>query len=344
MKRRDFLKKAGLGTAAVVATAANAPFVHAAKKTTIKWRMQTIYTAGSTVYKNPLALAEDVKKRTNGRLVIEVFPAGALLPSKEIFKAVKRGTLQIGLGSPAYIRSQVPLANVCYGLPFTLSAMWEVTYFHFHLGFEQMMIDELAKHGMYFASSHPSSNEFALKKPVTKWEDFKGMKLRSSGGIQIFLKSLGAAASYIAGEEIYSSLATGLIQGAHWGAVRSNNDMGFYELCKYHLDLPLSISVADNYFVNLKAMAKLPQDIQIHLKAALREGFMWNLAGYQYAEEIKRALIGPKYGVKFIKFSPKEYNRIQAKAQVFWEEVAKQSPENAKAIQMLKDFNKSLGR
>ena len=36
MKGRDFIKKAGVGTAAVAATAINAPFVHAAKKTTIK--------------------------------------------------------------------------------------------------------------------------------------------------------------------------------------------------------------------------------------------------------------------------------------------------------------------
>ena len=41
IKRRDFIKKAGVGAAAVAATAVNAPFVHAAKKTTIKWRMQT---------------------------------------------------------------------------------------------------------------------------------------------------------------------------------------------------------------------------------------------------------------------------------------------------------------
>ena len=100
----------------------------------------------------PLAFAEDVKKRTNGRLVIEVFPAGALMPSKEVFPAVKRGTIPIGLASAAYTRSQIPLSNVCYGLPFTLNAPWEVTCFHFWLGFEQMMIDASAKHGVYFAS------------------------------------------------------------------------------------------------------------------------------------------------------------------------------------------------
>ena len=52
MNKREFLKKAGLGTAATVA-AVNAPFVHAEKKTTIKWRLQT--------YAGP-ALAEHVIK------------------------------------------------------------------------------------------------------------------------------------------------------------------------------------------------------------------------------------------------------------------------------------------
>ena len=41
MKKRDFLKKTGLGAAAVAATAVNAPYVQAQSKTPIKWRLQT---------------------------------------------------------------------------------------------------------------------------------------------------------------------------------------------------------------------------------------------------------------------------------------------------------------
>ena len=72
MKRRDFIKKAGIGAAAVAATTVSAPFVHAAKKTTIKWRMQT--------YAGP-ALAEHVIKPSidafnniaNGEMIIELY-------------------------------------------------------------------------------------------------------------------------------------------------------------------------------------------------------------------------------------------------------------------------------
>ena len=44
MKKREFLKKAGVGTAAAVA-AVNAPYVKAQQKSTIKWRLQT-YAGG----------------------------------------------------------------------------------------------------------------------------------------------------------------------------------------------------------------------------------------------------------------------------------------------------------
>ncbi len=41
MKRRDFLKKTGVGAAAVAATAVNAPAVLANK--TVKWKMVTTW-------------------------------------------------------------------------------------------------------------------------------------------------------------------------------------------------------------------------------------------------------------------------------------------------------------
>ena len=47
------------------------------------------------------------------------------------------------------------------------------------------------------------------KNPFTKWTTFKGLKLRSSGVLQLYLTAIGAAASYIPGSEIYPSLASG---------------------------------------------------------------------------------------------------------------------------------------
>ncbi len=79
MKRRDFLKKAGVGAAAVAATAVNAPFVHAAKKTTIKWRMQTY--AGPALSAHVCKPAIDAfNKVADGEMVIELYNSDQLVP------------------------------------------------------------------------------------------------------------------------------------------------------------------------------------------------------------------------------------------------------------------------
>ena len=58
----------------------------------IKWKCVAHWPMASSSYKGSLlAIAERLKKRTNGRLIIEPHPGGALVPAKEEFNAVKRG-------------------------------------------------------------------------------------------------------------------------------------------------------------------------------------------------------------------------------------------------------------
>ena len=73
MKRRDFLKKAGVGTAAAVAaTTLNAPAVIAQKK--YRWKMVTTWTPGLPVLlEGCKRLANKVKEMSEGRLQIQVF-------------------------------------------------------------------------------------------------------------------------------------------------------------------------------------------------------------------------------------------------------------------------------
>ena len=71
MKRREFIKKAGIGAAAVAATAVNAPYVIAQQKSTIKWRLQTY--AGPALAEHVIKPSIDAfNKAANGEMVIEL--------------------------------------------------------------------------------------------------------------------------------------------------------------------------------------------------------------------------------------------------------------------------------
>ena len=126
----------------------------AAAQDTVTWRMSCHYPAASASFKDSVqVVASMVKERTDGKFIIDVHPAGAILPGPEGFNAVKRGMIPIAVTSSAYDLAQVPLFNLVVGLPFAFASEWEGVYFHHWLGFEKMVQEDLSKnHGlMYFS-------------------------------------------------------------------------------------------------------------------------------------------------------------------------------------------------
>ena len=317
--------------------------VQAADKV-IKWRVQSHWPASSSSYKASLeVLAERIKERSNGRLILEPYPSGSLVPAKEIFNAVKRGMIQMGTISPAYIRDQVEVAGIAAGLPFAFKNVWECAYFHKWLGFEDMIKEGAAKHGVFYSTDKVYPTELVLKKPVESLADFKGLKLRSSGVLQVFLSSLGAAASYLPGGEVYPSLASGVIDGAHWGAAQGAYSMKLYDVCKYHLLPGLNIAGTDAFVVNQQAIDKLPADLQDILYYSLDEQFWKRTNQYIYLEAIVLAKAVKEKGVTVLNLPPEEQMKITQIAMDMWEKEGEKGPEAAKALQMLKDYLKSLG-
>ena len=119
----------------------------------IKWRVQSHWPAASSSYKASLQVLSDrIKERTEGRLILEPYPAGSLVPPKEIFNAVRRGMIQMGTISPAYVRDQLPAAGIAAGLPFAFKNVWECAYFHKWYGFEEILKKEAAEYGVFYST------------------------------------------------------------------------------------------------------------------------------------------------------------------------------------------------
>jgi len=317
--------------------------IHAADKV-FKWKVQSHWPSASPSYKGSLLVIVDkLKKRTNGRLILEPFPAGSLVPSKEIFQAAKRGMVQMGGTSTAYTRADVPMSGIGAGLPFSFKAAWEAFYFYKRIGYEQAMKEAFAKHGLLFFTDKIYPTELAVKKPVRSMADFKGLKLRSSGTLQIFFTSIGAAASYITGAEVYSSLASGVVDGAHWGAAQGANKMGFYDMCKYHLKPSFVVAGTDIYLINKKAFDKLSPDIQTILTQTLDEHMWLRSNQYIYQEATTLARVQKEKGVKVITLPPAEQQKMTQAAIALWDKEAKKDPEYGKWIEKMKEFLRSLG-
>lgn len=309
-----------------------------------KWRVQSHWPSASSSYKDSLVrLKTELERRTEGRLQLQLFEAGALFKDTETFNAVSRGILQMGTISPGYAQDKISLAGIASGLPFAFRNVWEAAYFHKHMGFEDMLREEAAKHNVYWSTDKVYPTEMVVKKPINSWEDFTKLKIRSSGALQKFLSEAGASTTFLPGSELYPALDTGVVDAAHWGAAQGAASMSFYEVTKYHVKPALNIAGTDVIIVSQKALDGLSEKDQETVKQVLDEQFWYRTNEYLYQEQIALSNAIKEHGVEVNTLPDDVQKRLTEIAQKTWDAEGKRSDNAAKALQMLKTMLGDLG-
>jgi TRAP-type mannitol/chloroaromatic compound transport system substrate-binding protein len=118
MKRRNFLTASALATASVPLAA---PSIVRAQDT-FRWQMTNAYGPGSPFYVegpgSPTDFCAKVERMSGGRLVIQHFAAGELIPALEGFDAVAAGTVQMNAANSYFWAGRVPAAQYFTTVPF----------------------------------------------------------------------------------------------------------------------------------------------------------------------------------------------------------------------------------
>ena len=109
MQRRKFIVKAGGALAAATAATriVDAPNVIAQQK--FQWRMSTTWTPAFDVLQGAAQrLGKIIDDMSGGRLKIQVFAAGELMPAFGCFDATQQGPIECFMGAPYYWADQEP--------------------------------------------------------------------------------------------------------------------------------------------------------------------------------------------------------------------------------------------
>jgi TRAP-type mannitol/chloroaromatic compound transport system substrate-binding protein len=229
--RRRFLKGAALATAASVA----APSVVKAQGA-ISMRWQSTWPSKDIFHEYALDYAKKVNDMTGGDLKIEVLPAGAVVPAFQLLDAVSKGTLDGGHGVLVYhYCKQTALAlwgsGPGYGMDANMLLAW-----HKYGGGKELLNKLYASIGANVVS-FPYAPLYTqplgwFKKPVTKPEDFQGLKYRTVGiSIDVFT-AMGAAVNALPGGEIVSAIDRGLLDAAEFNNATSDRALGFADVSK----------------------------------------------------------------------------------------------------------------
>jgi len=309
-----------------------------------EWKFQSHWPAASTSY-IPLKawLEDDLANLTDGRLKIEMFPAPTFIPTKELLEAWRGGTLDGGTGSAAYWQSIIPIEAVAANCPLSFKLRWEAEYFHFVLGFEEAVKKAHEEYGVMYWSEKIYPTAFIASRPIKTVGDFKGLKIRSSGRIADVLKIAGASPTMIPGAELYTSLATGVVDAAHWGAAQGALSMKLYEPCKYYHEPNLAYCGTDAIMVSKKSWDALPEDLKKLVDMAFKERCWKRSCEYIMGEMDAIVAMKTKYGVTVVQMDEELQKVLATAATEIWDDTAKMTPENAHWIDVMKDFLRKLG-
>ncbi|MFH0299504.1 TRAP transporter substrate-binding protein [Bradyrhizobium sp. 31Argb] len=229
--RRRFLKVAAAGAAASVA----APTIVSAQGP-INMRWQSTWPAKDIFHEYALDYAKKVNDMTGGDLKIEVLPAGAVVPAFGLLDAVSKGTLDGGHGVLVYhYGKQTALALWGSGPGYAMDANMLLAW-HKYGGGKELLAKLYASIGANVVSfpygPMPTQPLGWFKKPMSKVEDFQGLKFRTVGiSIDVFT-GLGAAVNALPGGEIVSAMDRGLLDAAEFNNATSDRVLGFTDVSK----------------------------------------------------------------------------------------------------------------
>ena len=229
--RRKFLGGAAVATAATVA----APGVVSAQGP-ISMRWQSTWPSKDIFHEFALDYAKKVNDMTGGDLKIEVLPAGAVVPAFGLLDAVSKGTLDGGHGVLVYhYGKQTALALWGSGPAFAMDANMLLAW-HKYGGGKELLAKLYQSIGANVVSfpygPMPTQPHGWFKRPVTKIDDFKGLKFRTVGiSIDVFT-AMGAAVNALPGGEIVAAMDRGLIEAAEFNNATSDRLLGFADVSK----------------------------------------------------------------------------------------------------------------
>jgi len=231
--RRKFLT-AATGAAAGAATLGFPTIVKAQGPISMRW--QSTWPAKDIFHEYALDFAKKVNDMTGGDLKIEVLPAGAVVPAFGLLDAVTKGTLDGGHGVLVYhYGKQNALAlwgsGPAYGMDANMLLAW-----HKYGGGRELLNKLYASIGANVVSfpygPMPTQPLGWFKKPITKADDFKGLKYRTVGiSIDVFT-GLGAAVNALPGGEIIPAMDRGLLDAAEFNNATSDRLLGFADVSK----------------------------------------------------------------------------------------------------------------
>ncbi len=256
MKKRNWVVMFSLIFLAIFVTFGMSP-VHAK---TIKLTYSNFFPPTHIQSKLAQSWCDEVKKRTNGAVEIEYYPAQSLTKAKQVYDGVVSGLSDMGLCLFGYTRGRFPLMEaVDLPLGYKTGMVATIVANSFYEKFKPKELDDVQ---VMYLHAHGPGLLYTKEKPVNIMDDLKGVKIRSHGTTAKVVKALGGVAVTMPMPELYQSLQKGVVDGAIY-PMEVNKGWRMADVVKYGtFDYPIANTSTFFVVMNKGKWASLSDDVK----------------------------------------------------------------------------------
>jgi TRAP-type C4-dicarboxylate transport system substrate-binding protein len=235
--------------------------------------------------------AKEVEKRTNGKVKVQTFPGGTLLPAKNIFDGVISGMADIGNFAMSYQPGRFPISEAV-DLPVGFSNARVASLVLFDL-IDKYNAKEFEKVKLLTLFTCPPAN-LMTSKPVKSLKDLKGMEIRVAGTSVDVLKNLGGSPIAMPQSDTPEALQKGVVKGS-FSSMEVLKDFNYAAYTPYATLLNLQV-VSFAVVMNKDKWNALPADAKKVFDDMRREQAEWT--GNYVDNHVKEALVWSKQKYK----------------------------------------------
>lgn len=255
---------------------------------------------GHPVHKAMVYMKEDLEKRSNGSMSIEIYPNQQLGTERQLLELLQIGSLGMTKVSAAVMENFAPNMKV-FGLPFLFKDRAQ-TFRVLDGPIGKELLDGGEKYWLKGLGYYDSGSRsfYTKERPIEEPNDLEGLKIRVMESVTAMnmVNSLGGSPTPISWGELYTSLQQGVVDGAE------NNPPSFYlsrhyEVCKYYT-LDEHTSVPDVLIMGTHLWNELDTEQQEWVQASVDASVIYQRQLWLEAEE-KALTEVKKAGVKVLK-------------------------------------------
>lgn len=289
MKRRQFLATAAGGMAATTTFAAPA----IAQNDVRRWRMVTAWPKnlpGPGVAAQ--MLADRITALSGGRIEVELYAAGEIVPGSGVFDAVGEGTADLYHAVPSYWGSKSKGILLFGSQPFGLRAAEQLGWLQYGGG--QELYDEV--YGQFDLKPFLCGNsgpQWAgwYNKEINSIDDLRGLRFRTTGLASEMCSKIGMSTQAMGGGDMFQALESGAIDAGEFIGPWTDSALGFHQIAEYYYWPGVGEpSSAEECAVNLAVYNDLPDDLKQVVTYACQSLYnpVWTEYSTRHAEALRQ--------------------------------------------------------